>query len=71
MIKKSKQFLAEIQIAIGKLLEEGQEKVTLPQPFDGFTVQLEVDQKYPGEPLEFKDFGQEKDGYFFLVVTKL
>lgn len=71
MIKKSKQLQAEIRIAVGKLLEEEPEKITLPKPFDGFTVQLQADEKFPGEPLEFKDFGQSRDGHFFLIVTKL
>jgi len=71
MIKKSKQLQAEIRIAVEKMLEEEQKKITLPKPFDGFSVQLEADEEFPSEPLKFKDFGQSRDGYFFLIVTKL
>lgn len=71
MIKKSKQLQTEIRIAVEKLLKEEPEKVALPKPFDGFTVQLQADQKFPSEPLQFKDFGQNRDNHFFLIVTKL
>lgn len=71
MIKKSKQLQTEIRIAVAKMLEEEQKKITLPKPFDGFVVQSEADKEFPSEPLEFKGFGQNKEGHFFLIVTKL
>ncbi len=71
MIKKSKQLQAEIRLAVEKLIKEEKTKVTLPKPFHGFTVQHETDQQFPSEPLEFKDFGHEREGHFFLIVTRL
>mgnify|MGYP000980172619 CR=1 FL=1 len=71
IIKKSQHFTEEIKIAIAKILDEKQEKVILPEPFDGFIIQLETDEIYPGEPLEFREFGQDRDGYFYLIVTDL
>lgn len=70
-IKKSQKFSDEVRIAIAKILNGEVEKVILPEPFDGFIVQLETHEEYPGEPLEFREFGQDRDGYFYLIVTKL
>lgn len=71
MIKKSQQLLAEIKIGVEKMLTEGHEKVTLPKPFSGFNIQIQDNPSLPSEPLDYKEFGIEKSGHFFLVVTKL
>lgn len=71
IIKKSKAFTEAIEVAAKKIALEEELQVILPEPFNAFMVQPETHPEFPGEPIDYKEFGVEKNGHFYLVVTDL